>query len=62
MADFNPDQYLAEKSGDASGFNPDAYLAQKANTTTAVGAAGRGALNSTPLLMMLVRLREPWPH
>lgn len=30
MADFDPNQYLAEKSGSGGGFDPDAYLAQKA--------------------------------
>jgi hypothetical protein len=29
MADFNPDAYLAKKSGGAGGFDPDAYLAKK---------------------------------
>ena len=30
MADFNPDEYIAQKSGD---FNPDAYIAQKGKVT-----------------------------
>ena len=30
MADFNPDEYIAQKSGD---FDPDAYLAQKGKVT-----------------------------
>lgn len=46
--DFNPDAYLAEKSPDQSGFDPDAYLAQKGQDTTALGAAGRGALDAVP--------------
>lgn len=29
MADFNPDQYLSEKTGSSQGFDPDAYLQQK---------------------------------
>lgn len=45
MADFNPDAYLAEKAPDTSGFDPDQYLATK---TTALGAAGRGALDAIP--------------
>lgn len=46
MEDFNPDAYLAQKTD--SGFDPDAYLAQKGPQTSALGAAGRGALDAVP--------------
>lgn len=47
--EFNPDQYLAEKSGASTGFDPDAYLAQKAAAPSVAGAAARGALDAVPM-------------